>query len=303
MTTHPLPINLKNLMLEIQDAVGLNEFILYGSTPVDLLLGKIGKPHDVDIITKDVAEDTIDGCKKRLVYKGFELIVPRLDYFVYKDQKVVMIIAENKNWRLDVGFFDKPELVGQFDAETLYCRYPELDYIDRFDTIGAIKRKTLKPVRGLENENPYMLLSRFIYLCAKYDIPLNSSSHRDILFDLKGRMKTWVPVNYFHGPRAQHACISAILKSILRSRAKERFVRELQETSIVGCVFPELQIAISNLKNSGLQKMNKTETKCALVSLFLTYLDGPDKTNFMERIKSLKERTWDKEDAQLTNYL
>lgn len=304
MKTFLLPKYLKKLILEIHKIIGMDRFILYGGAVTDLFLNKNTRIHDLDIAIKDIDESKISACREKIRSKGFKIIEPHREYYTCLNKKVVLIYAENDKWFLDVGFLDNLKMIGQFDAETLYCRYPELDYVDNFDALGAIRRKTLKPARELEKENPYLLIGRFLNLCAKYNMRLISNAeHRRILSKLKNLVEKWAPINEFHGPVAYSSCLSSIFRSIIKAKDKENFLKELADSHILMPILPELQKVIRNLNNSNMyQELDGIKTKYDLIVLFNKFLEKKDRKSFKDKIKMLQTRNWDKQDIEATNF-
>lgn len=301
----PLPDYLKSLIIEIYQTIEIDNFILYGGTPTNLLLDRNTPVHDLDIAIKGIDESNISACRERLKRKKFKIVEPCQEYFIYIDKKVILLYAENDKWFLDIGFLDNPELVGQFDAETLYCRYPELDCVDKFNALEAIRQKTLKPVRGLENENPYMLTKRFLHLCAKYNMSLvNNHSHESIILELKHRIKNWEPISQTK-PREYVSCLSSVFKSILKSRNRMNFIKELGETNILEVMFPELDKAIKKIANSNnqiYQRLSQIKTQYDLIILFDEFLKSEDKESFKNKVKMLQIRHWDKHDIEVAKF-
>jgi len=301
MKTTPLPPYIKKIMLEIHKFIGVNRFIIYGGAPLDLLLNSKAKIHDLDIAIKGITPAKILSCQQHLKKNGFELVAPNREYFIYINKKVILIYAQNNEYLLDIGFLHEPELVGHFDIETLYCRYPELDYVDKFHALDAVRNKTITNVRGLDMENPYMLISRFVYLCAKYGISLMGSiSNRKTLARLADLIRNWKNSEEFHITLAPISCISSIFKSILKVKDKSEFLKELLESMILETVFPELQQALykTDINNKKIcNKLAKIKTKYQLISFFRKNLDPEDKIGYDEKIKKLAIRTWDKQDV------
>jgi len=306
MTTYPLPQNLKDLMIVIHDTIEENRFILYGGAPVDLLLDKNSNIHDLDIALKGIDETKIETLRRRIENKGYKITEPYREYFILINERVVLIYAENKEWFLDIGFLENPEHVGLFDAQSLYFRYPELDYVDNYNALSAIKKKCLTPIRGLAKENPYLLLARFLHLCAKYEMSLEDNpNHKSILLELKMRIKNWKSPNEFGGPIAYASCLSSILKSIVRSKDRSVFIGELVKSDVLEDAYPELNKGLGSVisqKHKVIQSIERIQAKHALVRLIVGNLHGIDRGNFRKCLSSLTVRPWDKEDIGIVNF-
>lgn len=306
MTTYPLPQNLKDLMITIHDTIEEDRFILYGGAPVDLLLDKNSSIHDLDIALQGIDETKIETLRRKIENKGYRITEPYREYFILIKERVVLIYAENEKWFLDIGFLENPEHVGLFDAQSLYFRYPELDYVDNHNALSAIKNKCLTPIRGLDKENPYLLLARFLHLCAKYEMSLeNNPNHKSMLSELKMRIKSWKSSNEFGGPIAYASCLSSILKSIIKSKDRPSFIEELVKSSVLEDVYPELNKGLEKLvsqKQGLIQNVGKIQSKYTFVKLIAKNLSNVDRENFKKCLSSLAVRHWDKEDMVIVNF-
>ena len=277
----------KKLMEEIYNIVGEDEFILYGGTPLDLLLDKNERVHDLDIAIKGFNKYKIRKCEERIKKKGFKVIESGRRYYIHKNEKVILIYAKNNKWFLDIAFLNNPNLMGFFDIETLYFRYPQFDYVDKFNALEGIRKKDIRLVRDIKKENPHFLLGRFLRLCSKYNISIRNN--QKILIGLKDQLESWKISNGFH-KTAYLSCISSLLKSVVK-------------TSVLKTIFPEIDNIIDLRKKDFINDVAKAKTKLDLVVLFNEYLKSPDNAkSFRSKIKSLKVRRWDKEDIECSKY-
>lgn len=295
----PLPNKAKKLMEEIHDMVGEDEFILYGGTPIDILLNENTKVHDLDIAIKGINKHKIKKFREKIKKEEFEIIEPCREYYIYKNKKVILVYAKNKKWFLDVVFLNDPQLIGQFNIETLYFRYPQLDYTDKFNALDGIKKKKIKLIRGMKKENPHLLLGRFLRLCSKYNISLKDNIK--ILSELKNQLKKWKISSNFHKD-AYLSCISSLFKSIVQSRNKMFFMEILIDISILKILFPEMKHMIKFYKEELILDISKTKTKLDVVVLFYKYLKASDRQLFRNKIKALKIRKWDDQDLECSKY-
>lgn len=299
-TIFVLPNHLKKLMGEIYNTIEEDEFILYGSTPLDLLLGDKTKTHDLDIAMTGIDKERIKRCRERVKRKGFEIIESFREYYIHKNKKVILVYAQNDKLFLDIAFLQEPELIGHFNIETLFFRYPQMDYIDQFGALKGIKEKNIKLIRNLEAENPYLLLGRFLRLCSKYKISLSKHGHKKILLDIKGKLEEW-EINSNFDKKAYLSCISSLFKSIIQSKDEE-FNAILMDNSILKSVFPELKLPINRYRDEFVENMSKVKTKLDLVILFDKYLDSLERKVFRDKIRELKTRQWNEQDVRCSQY-
>lgn len=291
--THPVPNSLKHLMLEIHNIINI-PFILYGGVPTDILLCKKFpiKELDIAIIGSDHKITTV---RNQISKRGFRIIEAQRPYYIHKDKKVVLLYAQNNRWFLDIAFLDSPNLLGHFNVETFYCRYPQLDCIDNFDTLEAIKKRSIKLIRPIDTENPYLLMGRFLRLCAKYSIDLKTTEHNRLLENITKQIKTFNFTTHFHRI-ANISCISSLFKAILLAKKRNVFVRELIDLGTIKVLLPEVFKSIENSKSQFISALKETRTKTQIVYTILSFLNDRNKEIFKERIKMFETRRWNKED-------
>jgi len=298
---HRLPPYLKKIMSKIHNIIGEERFILYGSTPIDLLLNKRFKIDDLDIAIEGINKNRIRKCREKMKKQGFEIVEPFRKYYIHKNKEVVLVYAKNDRWFLDIAFLDNPTLIGHFNIETLFFRYPQMDYLDKFGAIKSIKEKKIRLIRDSEKENPHLLLGRFLRLCSKYEIPLKENKHRKILLDLQAKIELWKIVSNFE-KNAYTSCISSLLKSIVQSNDKRLFMRNLIDAAVLITIFPELENAVSVHRNEFVKEIPNVRKKLDVVVLFDKYLKTPERKLFERKIKALKVRHWNKQDIDCSNY-
>jgi hypothetical protein len=297
----PLPLRLCRLMAQLSKILGVKEFILFGGAAVDLLLNPLAKIHDIDIGIKGREKYIIDRCKKHLKLSGFQIIGDDRLYFINMNEPVTMVFAKNDCWVLDINFMDNPWNVGQFDAESLFFRYPELDYIDNYGALVAIKRKTIRPIKGLYKENPILLLNRIIHLCSKYNMSMSKNpAHRHYINILKKRVSKWNTRDKFHGKLARIAFYSKVLKAIAQSERRSIFINDLVATGILTKFIPELQKLLKNLSSKEKIILNKLRTKDDIVKFLVKIANPKDQRKLKYKFQLLYNiRKWDIEDQEV----
>lgn len=297
----PLPIFLKTLILKISEIIEEEEFILYGGAPIDYLFNGNKKFNDLDIAIKKTNKKDIDNLRKILIKKGFDIVVPFREYTVRKTKKVYLMYAIKKHLVLDICFLSDYDLAsGLFNLDNLYCRFPELDIVDDYNSIDGIKRKMFVPTRNLTKDNPYLLLSRFIYLCAKYQIyPMDDPINKKILLKIKKETEAIMhPVS----SDQFSSCLNSILKSIIKIDDRKYFLKNLINSGIFGKTMPvlckSLRLAIKVNDNY----LDEIKTKKALILYLFNLLDDKNsKKDFLELITCLRFRKWDSEYNYLFN--
>jgi hypothetical protein len=296
----PLPLPLRRLMIRLYKILGIKEFILFGGAAIDLLRNPFSKIHDLDIGIKGMEKDIIDKCKRHLTISGFQIIYER-PYWINLTEPVITIFAQNSQWLLDINFMENPWNVGQFDAESLFFRYPELDYIDRYDAVDAIKKKTIHPINGLYKENPILLLNRIVDLCSKYGMSMSKNPvHREYINFLKKRILNWNTKDEFHGKMARIAFYSKLLKGIKQAKRREIFIKDLIATGILKILIPELQNPLKNLSLRKKILLNKAKTKNEIATILIEIVDPKDRRKLKHKFRLISTlRKWDTEDKKI----
>jgi hypothetical protein len=245
-------------------------------------------------------KDIIDKCKRHLTISGFQIIYER-PYWINLTEPVITIFAQNSQWLLDINFMENPWNVGQFDAESLFFRYPELDYIDRYDAVDAIKKKTIHPINGLYKENPILLLNRIVDLCSKYGMSMSKNPvHREYINVLKKRILNWNTKDEFHGKMARIAFYSKLLKGIKQAKRREIFIKDLIATGILKILIPELQNPLKNLSLRKKILLNKAKTKNEIATILIEIVDPKDRRKLKHKFRLISTlRKWDTEDKKI----
>lgn len=299
ITGIPLSLPLRQLMVQLSDALGVKEFILFGGAAMDLLVTPTKKIRDLDIGIEG-GEIYIQQCKKQLKRSGYQIIGKDRPYFINVTDPVTMVFAKNNRWTLDISFMNNVSDVGQFDIESLFFRYPELDYIDRYGALKALREKTMQSIRSLYKENPYLLINRIINMCAKYNMSLsNNSSHRRSISILKKRIATWQAPNKFHGQLAKVAHYSTVLKAIKRAKDRCAFIEELVSTDLLSYTIPEIQKPLRMLSPQQEDLLEKVKTKTQIANFLLNILTPESKAKLRTKFQKLHLREWDLEDKKL----
>lgn len=283
-------------MSDIARTLGVTRFILYGGAPVDLLLNGKSSLKDLDIGILSQNEAVISKCKNNIEERGFKIIEPYREYYIHLDEKVILVYAKSRKWFLDIAFLNDIESLGHFNFDTLYFRYPENDYVDKFGALKAVQRKKIRLVRDIKQENPFLLMGRFLRLCTKYHLDLGMPRHRKILVNLKAEMKIFKMDRGFHR-EAYTSCLSSLMRSILGATDRVAFLDILIKEGILGLIIPELEgISFASIFS---KKIVTVASKADLAVLFLNCLKTEDaKSLFREKMKLISLRKWDPEDEK-----
>lgn len=283
----------KNLMFFLAELIGVNKFILYGSAPISLMLKGNCMANDYDLAIPGKTKENIIKVKLFLKKNGFKVIKSNRKYCIYKNIKVISLYAQKERILLDICFMDDTSLVGQFNIESLYWRYPEMDCIDKYGAMEALRNKKIVSIRGLDNENVFLLVSRFIYLCSKYQISLTNKENQKIVKFINQKLRKE------NGYKTDQyvSCLSSILKSILTAKDRITFIDELVNSEIIKIFFKELHFSLINLiKEKKQSNLFEAKNKRDLINLLEKNMHGNNKKEFTKKINMLAKRKWDKQD-------
>lgn len=292
MSVYTLPDYMKNFLLLISNLTAFDKFLFYGGAPADLLLDQYSKISDIDLVVPVKANSSyIANTVALLKERGFQIVTACREYTIHNDIKVFLVYATHNNLSFDICFFDDPDLIGQYNAEALYCRYPEMDCIDTYNALHAIKTKQIIPIRGLNNENVYLLISRFIYLCAKYNMDfVDNKEHQHIVNHLIGKL---IEKKTDNVSDQYISCISSLIKSVLKAKDRDSFVDNLLKSNIAAEIFPEYHLALQALKETDYIKFRQVNETHEFIKLLADHLFFEKKVFFMNTVKKLVVRKWD----------
>ncbi|MDD4661890.1 MAG: hypothetical protein PHG24_01245 [Candidatus Pacebacteria bacterium] len=282
----------RKLMFSLSKLIGGSKFVLYGSTPISLIFGKNYIANDYDLAILGKTKEDISKVKYFLKKNRFKITKSNRKYYIYKNIEVISLYAQRKNFLLDVCFMDEVNLVGQFNVESLYWRYPEMDCIDKYNALEGLKNKKIIPIRGLNNENIFLLISRFVYLCSKYKISLMDKENQRIIkfINQKLRKESGRETDQYV------SCLSSILKSILIAKDNILFVEELINSKIVKFLFEELHYSLIVTKEKNQFELLKIKNKRDLVDILEKNVHTDNKKEFLKKINMLSKRKWDNQD-------
>ena len=163
-------------------------------------------------------------------------------YLINLDQPVLMVEHHWRGHHLDINFVDDVHRIPQFDIESVQWRYPEGDYLDLYGAFQALAASTVRPVWGLDQNNPWLLLNRVLRLAAKYDLRLaDHPVHQTTIEELNHRIERWNALDDFHGRQAREAHYRTIPSAARRANDPIRYLRDMAEARAVSVTVPELQ--------------------------------------------------------------
>ncbi len=297
-----IPQKIENLMKSISYKTGIKEFILFGGNVIDYFLSKKLNTLDIDIIIEGTNTKKINKIIQDLKNRGFHVSKKRR-YYILMDKKIYLLQATKDKFNLDIAFTNEPKILpGPFNALSMYCEFPGKICYDPYGCIDSIKNKSFSciPSKNFKNENPYILISRFILLCSKYNASISQSKeHKKIIEEFNKKKKTF-KIDTTFKKEVFLSFISKIFKSILLSKNKKRFIKELKDSDILIDTFDELNEAlkIAGSKKYG-KNIHKIKDKLNLINYFGQILQSKKKKKYFSIIGKLSSREWDEGDKSL----
>jgi hypothetical protein len=279
--------------------LGVDSYALFGGTPLDTYLDPDAPLHDVDIALR-ATPGQLEALTSSLLRSGYEIVEWGRQYFINLTEEVLIVLARKNDLLLDVNVLDDLSLIGQFDLETLKCRYPQMEYEDGHDALGALERRTAKTVRDPAGENPYLLLTRLITLAAKYRLELAADAlHQGYIDDLNARIGIWKYGNEFHDEKAPAGHCSSVLRSILRAGDRLAFVNDLTRSGALSETIPELHGLLSGAGADDSAPLLEATTKEDLGLAIIKLLPPEGRQQFARRLGGLRARLWEQSDLSL----
>lgn len=296
---YELPISAKKIMDYLHDLIEIDNFILYGGAPVDLTINKKSKINDYDIAIRGKEQNKIEHVIDVLINNNFEIIEPGRKYYIYHNVEVVLVYAKKNTICLDICFMDDIESVGQYNLESLYWQYPEMMCIDNFDAVKCIENKEIIPIRVTGAENIFLLISRFIYLCSKYNISLSTADNIKIIKNFKNQLikeRERKSDKYI-------SCLSSILKSVLKADNRALFIQTLLDTKLLEILFSSMQYSLQKImiNEFGAREIREAKNKHDLAAIMSRYLPREDRYLFKETLMQISQRKWDAQDVELSS--
>ena len=228
---------LKNIAQES----GIEEFWLGGSNTYHQTAKNmkiIFNCEDYDLAIKGNKKEYIL-IKQKLKEHGFKII--KSGSYYLKLKKVFQIVSEKKSMRLDIAIINNLSYLGHFNFEFIFWHFPSGEVYDPYNAIKAIRQKELVPIISPRNENPFILTSRFVKLCARFDIDfINNEYLYSFAKKLANAIKKWNATDLFHGKYAKEHAYFGMIQSILRSKERKAFIEKLQKSGILDAMFPEI---------------------------------------------------------------
>lgn len=282
-----------SLLYEIYSYIEYEPFCLFGGVALDCLINlSIDNIKDYDIGIESVDENLIETMEKTLNHKGFR--TKRRNYFVGITNEVLILQAKRDNITLDINFLDSFNLIGIFNIESVYWKFPSLKIVDN-NGINGIKSCKILLLKDIDRENPYLILSRLIKLLSKYDCccfkEINNQPITSFINNLNLRLSKWNETKHckFHESDAKIAHYDNLFDTIMRANNPYKMLNKISVWKLLRVSFPEVHELLNN-KTSYIIPFNQISTKCELIDFFISKMPKEIKKSFMSKIELLKMR-------------
>lgn len=286
-------VNRKQFLIlkHISEKSGLTEFWLGGSmTYMDTakILGVYFETNDYDLAIIG-GEKKFRSVLKTLRSNNFSIV--RKEPYYLKFNKIFQIIAVKKPIHLDIAIVKNINYLGHFNWESIFWHFPSGQIYDPYNSIEALKKKKLIPVISVEEENPFILASRFLNLCARFNIDFCKNKK---LFSfsklLSEKIKSWKHESYFHNVYAKEHSYFNIFRAMIKSTNPRLFIQKMRKAGLLEAIFPELnELIIPPSLNKELKSCQSVKEMIHLIEQILSA--NPKKlSNFQDRIKIINKR-------------
>ena len=247
-----------SILKYISEESGLTEFWLHGSLTYKKIVKDLGinfEVKDFDLVL-NVKNQKPEKITKLLTNKGFE-IIESCPFYV-KFEKVHNLVASKGSMTLDIAFVKNLSILGHFNWESIFWHFPSGKIYDPYNGINDLKTGKLILIDSLDDENPLMLMSRFVKLSARFNLDFCEDKKLfQLVMGIKKRIQKWNSDHFFHGTFAKEYYRLSVLEAILRAKNREKFLLMLQKTKIIYSAFPEINEDF--LKPNLLLKINKAK--------------------------------------------
>lgn len=296
-----VPSRIEDLMSRLAEDMSIPFFTICGGVPLDVYLQPDALIRDVDISIPYL--NWFEHVRKSLITRGYKIIESNRPYFINKTLEVSILMARKNEISLDINFLNYLDAIGQFDLESLQSSYPEMTYIDLHDALKAYQNRTAHLLRHIDNENPYLLLSRLVKLAAKYSLPLASNPHLKYIISLNERISNWKYGHLFHDVESPAAHCTGVLSAIIRAQDRMAFVTDLLESNAIRQTIPELYQTLSETDRLVLVPLLRAQRRSELGISLLRLMASKEQESFATRLLPLIQRKWSEEDQALASYV
>lgn len=290
------------ILERLSSVVGLDRFLLFGGAAIDLIRDPGANVTDYDVAALNHPQ-MVRKCKRALIQNGYEITVDERPYRIHRHVEVLLLVGKKGNETVDVSFLGDFKDIGLFDVETLVCRYPEMVYLDAFGALDALKRRTTLLIRRMDEEDPYVVLNRFVHVCAKYGFSMHESFvHRTLQKDLCRRLSQIMDHEYSENRRALTSShCSMVLRCMATATCRAKFLQDLGRCAWLGATFPELKEYLASGENR--MFLERTVGKSHLVEVLLSTMNSQLLARFEERLSYFGRRVWDADDQEIASHL
>lgn len=276
------------------DDAQLTQLYLFGGSVLDpLLYGEKARLNDYDLCVKD--EESFFSAISNLKKSGYKVSEPTRAHNVY------VVIHDEDGLQFDFACMD-PEDNGIFSLEKVYARFPQNEVVDKYDSLGAIKRGELRIASNPKKEGVYNLLRRFIAVSSKYDLPIFVDGPNQETIDLIKKEFKEQPEYIFQD---KVRCLDRLVKTIAKRDDKSEYIKDFSEQGLLKQSFPSFHNVFSNEEFRESEELKKIDKPAKLLQYMLEYVsdDVVQRDGFVDSSVILEYREEARSDADVINFV
>jgi hypothetical protein len=283
-----------NLLHEIAQYLKVPHFYLFGGAALDLLVCNEETTSyksafsDLDIAICGRSYELESHIHSALKKAGFDILISHLHFEVNWSEPVTIIKAESEHLVLDIALIEVFTL-GQFDLESLYWEYPSYTLFDPHNALGALHAKCLKPIRSLSEENPFLLVARFLKLLRKYQLPFDIPCHLSIGHELADLLVQPLRLtNPFQKSFPPSLALGNLLCFIAECHNRRSGLEFLAKTMLLNGILPEFESIIYDqrhlLNHTTVAAVCDAKTVDEIQTLLVRTLPYPQASDLRQRL-------------------
>lgn len=282
---------------KVYEYIEFDDFIIYGGTVSSILENSNCFNGDIDIAIKTINPLHISTIIRRLVERGFKVIADR-DYYIHYNEYIRLFYLISGEIMLDIAFMENPENIGVFTIDSIYYSHIHKILINMDDYFSHMNSRKIIFAHPELPEHPLYIFSRLLCVTEKFNISLNNPN---IISLITQTYKNTSEVQIFNENDIRASYLSRLIKSILKSDDRKKFIEGLVECGIIHKDFTIFSLLLKRiLKYENL--LSTSMDRRSFIRLLYSFANEEESKQLFECLGYLKQRYWAPEDFMLAHY-